>query len=407
MERVGPALATATFLGTVSMLIGMVVIGSANAGTVEASSTGAELLWVLGWLGFGIVGLILVVRRPRRTLGWVALALPATVYTSLFLAEYAVRGLVVAPGSLPLALWAGWVGKWLFVPALGLVLTLVLLFPDERVEGRGMRRFAALVAVLVVVQTVIIALEPGPIRGDLAVDAALNPVGLGAIDGGVTVAASAVGSLLGLAALAIAVNAIVRARRAEGVRRQQFRWFAASVAAFPPVFVVTVLVSDTFGSDWGWDPVVLAFFFGLNAIAAAIGVAVTRHRLYEIDRVVSRTVAYTLVLGALGAVYVATVMALQAVLSPVTGGSDLAVAAATLAVAAAFGPVRRRLRDVADHRFNRSRYDASREVERFGGWLRDEVDLPTLAAGLTSTVSQAVQPRNVSLWLPTTGGGRR
>ncbi len=396
-DRFGAHLAVTAFVIALTALAGTVYLAVGNAALVDASTAGIELLWAFAWIGFAVVGLVLVVKRPSRSLGWVLLGIPAVVYGSLFLSEYAVRGLVVAPGSLPLALWAGWLAKWSFVPMVGLVLATVLLFPDERVEGRWMRRVAAAIVGLVGVETTIVAVEPGPIRGDLHGEQVQNPLGLTALGDAPTAAAGVVGGLLAVLAVLVVVDAIVRWRRATGIRRQQFRWFASAVATFPVLFVATV--SDPVNQLLGWDPVVLAFFFGMNGIAAAIGLAITRYRLYEIDRVVNRAVVYTSITVVLVALYVASVIALQWVLSPITSGSDLAVAASTLSVAAAFGPVRRRVQRIVDRRFNRSRYDASRVVEAFGQRLRDEVELASLSTGLRAVTAETVAPRSVSLWL--------
>jgi hypothetical protein len=406
--RWGPALtrlATAAFVTSAGALAGAVYLATGNAAVVDSSTTGVELFWAFGWIGFGIVGLILVSKRPSKPLGWVLLGIPGVVYASLFLAEYAVRGLVVAPGSLPLAVWAGWVGKWLFVLGIGLVLGLVMLFPDEVVQGRRMRRIARLMVVLVAVETVVIAVEPGPVRGDLHGEAVMNPVGLTVFGDAPTVMAGIVGAMIAVVGLVIVVNAVVRWWRATGVRRQQFRWFASAVVAFPVLFTATDI--ERVNHLLGWDPAVLAVFFGMNGVAAAIGIAITRYRLYEIDRVISRTVSYALLTVALIGIYGVGVIVLGSAVRAVTGGGggDVVVAASTLGVAAAFGPLRRRVQALVDRRFNRSRYDARTTVEVFGQRLRDEVELSRLAQDLQAVVTEAVRPVGISLWLPPTEAG--
>lgn len=395
-KRYGSVLAWVAFAVAVAALGASLLSVRGTAEVVQDPIDGIELLWAFGWLGFGIVGVFLVQRRPSRPLGWVLLAIPWFTYLTLFLGEYALRGLVAEPGALPLALWAGWISKWGFVPVIGLVLWVVLLFPDERVEGRWMRKVAGAMTVLVGLQTVIIALEPGPIHGDIDV---VNPLGFTSLGDAPLVAANLVGAAIASLAVVIVGDAVRRWRRSEGIRRQQFRWFAYAVAAFPVLFVGTVAVSLTVGADWGWDPVVLAFFFGMNGPAAAIGVAVTRYRLYEIDRVVNRAVVYTVLTATLIGAYALSVIGLQRLLSPVTSGSDLAVAASTLAVAAAFGPLRGRVQRFVDRRFDREHFDATRTVAAFGQMLRDEVDLVNLTDELRHVTQRVVRPTFVSVWL--------
>jgi hypothetical protein len=401
-ERYGPVVAWVLFAVALAALGGAVLLGVGNAAVVGGSMVGLgplsmlELLWVLAWLGFGVVGVFLIQRRPAGPVGWILLGIPTLTYVTLFLAEYAVRGLVVQPGSLPFALTVGWVSKWSFVPVVGLLLWLVLLFPDEQVEGRWMRRLAVAVTALIGLQAVIIAVEPMPIRGDIDV---MNPIALTSLGAAPVVAANVVGTAIALLGVATIVDAVRRWRRSEGIRRQQFKWFAFAVGSFPLLFVATVVISDTVGADWGWDPVVLAFFFALNGAAAAIGVAVTRYRLYEIDRVVNRAVVYTVLTATLIGAYALSVIGLQRLLSPVTSGSDLAVAASTLAVAAAFGPLRGRVQRFVDRRFDREHFDASRTVEVFGQRLRDEVDLVNLTDELRHVAQRVVRPSLLTVWL--------
>jgi hypothetical protein len=337
---------------------------------------------------------------PENPIGWILLGIPFLIYLGLLLAEYAVRGLIITPGSLPLALAAGWISKWSMVPAIGLVLLLLLVFPSGRIEGRWMRRAAVATGVLVVTLAALVAVEPMPIRGDLDV---ANPLAVTAFGDATVVAAYVAGYALAVLALVIGADTGRRWRRARGLERQQFRWFGAAVLAFPVMFLAAAVISDTVAATWSWDPVVLAFFVGMNGIAAAIGVAVARHRLYDIDRVVSRTVSYALLTAVLVGVYAAGVIGLGWLVRSVGGGgeTDLVVAASTLAAAALFGPARRRIQATVDLRFNRARYDAQRIVEEFAQRLRDEVDLEALSAELLETGTSTMAPRSIALWLRT------
>jgi hypothetical protein len=383
---------------TIAWLIALVVLGAENAATVPSSTSGAELIWVLSWLGFGLVGALLAHRRPEHPIGWILLGIPFLLYLGLLLAEYGVRGLVVAPGSLPLALAAGWISKWSMIPGLGLLLLLLLVFPSGRIESRWMRRIAVAMGVVVLALTGLVAIEPRPIRGDLDI---ANPLAVTALGEATVTAVYLAGYTLAALALVVGGNTVLRWRRARALERQQFRWFASAVAAFPVMFVITDIISESIGASWSWDPLVLAFFFGMNGIAAAIGVAVMRYRLYDIDRVVSRTVSYVLLTALLIGVYAAGVIGLGGLVRAVGGGGggDLVVAASTLAAAALFGPARRRIQATVDRRFNRARYDAQRTIEDFAQRLRDEIDLEALSAELRETALATMAPRSTFLWL--------
>jgi hypothetical protein len=207
--------------------------------------------------------------------------------------------------------------------------------------------------------------------------------------------------LLFLTVLAAAGSLLARFRRAQGRQRQQLKWLAYGGA-----FLAAALLADLVGLDPPglWDIVLETLSFG--ALYLGVGMAVLRHRLYDIDRLINRTLVYGLVTALLAGTYAAGVFVLGGLLDPADGQSELAVAASTLAVAALFGPARRRVQAAVDRRFNRARYDAARTVERFSGRLRDQVDLDTLSAELLTVVDQTVQPASVSLWLRPTPARR-
>jgi hypothetical protein len=194
--------------------------------------------------------------------------------------------------------------------------------------------------------------------------------------------------------LAAGASLVLRLRRSHGQERLQIKWvvYAASIAAagFVVTFIGLGKVSD------------IAFWFGLagaTAVPVAAGLAILRYRLYEIDRLINRTLVYALLTAILVGVYVGTVLLLQLALEGVTSDSNLAVAISTLAVAAAFRPLRARVQEAVDRRFYRRRYDAAQTLDAFSARLRDEVDLDSLAAELRRAVSETMEPRHVSLWL--------
>ncbi len=353
-------------------------------------------LWMSAWVGFGAVGALIVSRRPDNRIGWILSGITFGVAISLFATSYARYGLVTAPGSLPLASVAAWIGAWSFIPTVTLVLYLLLTYPSGRPAagtGRWLGRGLLLVGGT---ETLVYALRPGPIEGDTP---PVNPLGVAELGPVLDPATGVLGMALAVLGLLTVVHAVVRFRRSSGVERQQFRWFLYTIAAFPVLFQAAILLEDlVIGAD-RFDPVAPLFAVMGNGLAVAIYVAISRHGLYEIDRVVNRTVVYSVVTAMLVATYAALVFILQPVLRPLAGGSDLAVAASTLAVAATFGPLRRRVQSVVDRRFNRVRYDATQTVASFGQRLRDEVDLSALDLELNRTVLRTVGPRFASLLL--------
>ena len=201
-----------------------------------------------------------------------------------------------------------------------------------------------------------------------------------------------------LAALVIAVGTlIVRFRRTRGPEREQYKWLLAALAATlaAVIFAFAVIVLVDANGTWMWWPAVLAY----PTIPAAIGIAIRRYHLYDIDRIVSRSVSYLAVTGLLAAVFGGLVVALQALLSGITQGGTLAVAASTLAAFALFQPLRRRVQLVVDRRFDRARVDAQTTVDAFAEHLRDELDLATLHDSLVATTGAAMRPTSTSLWL--------
>jgi hypothetical protein len=207
-----------------------------------------------------------------------------------------------------------------------------------------------------------------------------------------------------LLALAIAVSGLSllpRFRRARGVERQQLKWFAYAAALLAAFLISQALGLQTFGLV---DLLVETLTFA--GVYAGIGIAVLRYRLYEIDRLVNRTLVYGTLTALLGLVYAAGVFGLGSLLNPTRGESALAVAASTLAVAALFQPARRRVQQVVDRRFNRRRYDAAKTINAFAVRLRDQVDLDTLSAELLAVVNQTVEPDKASLWLRPPPEGR-
>jgi hypothetical protein len=336
-------------------------------------------------LAFLTVGAFLAGRRPGNAVGWLLGGWGMVMAFSALTGAYVDRGLVHDPGSLPGPEWAAWAEAVVWHPAFSLLVFLLLLFPSGRLPSRRWRPFAVFTMAVYGTLSLSAALSPGAI--ELYYPEATSPVRLPVAGLADTVFGWLLGGQLLVLATAL-VSLVGRLRRARGEERQQVKWFVYTV-----VTVVLVFVTTTLALGAGY----LFPLFGLIPVSVAI--AVFKYRLYEIDRLINRTLVYGLLTALLVGVYASLVFLLGGVLDPVTGESSLAVAAATLAVAALFQPARRRLQALVDRRFNRRRYDAARTVERFSGRLRDQVELDTLSAELLAVVDQTVQPTRASLWL--------
>jgi hypothetical protein len=361
------------------------LIGAAlavNAALVVRAWEGA--LAVLS-LVFITVGAYLGGRRPGNAVGWLLLGWGVVMAFGSFTGAYVDRGVVRDPGSLPGPEWAAWAEGVVWHPAFALLAFLLLLFPHGRLPSRRWRPFAWLAVAVYASLSLSAALSPKAVR--LYYPEVTPPVNLPVAP----VADTAFDWLLGgqlLVLFTALASLVLRLRRAPGEERQQVKWFVYTV-----VTVVVAFVATTLALGAGY----LFPLFGLVPVAVAI--AVFKYRLYEIDRLINRTLVYALLTALLVGVYAGLVFLLGRLLDPATGDSALAVAASTLAVAALFQPARRRLQELVDRRFNRRRYDAALTVERFSGRLRDQVDLDTLSAELLTVVDQTVQPASASLWL--------
>lgn len=348
------------------------------------------------WLEGGVnapvlttLGALLVVRRPRHRITRVFVLIVLAGGTQLLAGSYAHVSLLALDGQWPLgelAAWLATVAQMLVVVALVLMLWL---FPTGRLPSRRWTPAAVVVGLGLAGAVVGAALAPGPLGSEIG--RAVNPFGLGTAGGIVTRIEQASFVAVPIAILGGIAAPIVRFRRSTGEQRAQLKWFALAAVLAVNLAVWLPLLGSA-GGTLGWT-------FGVLLLPIAVTVAILRYRLYEIDRVIGRTLAYALVTGVLLAVYALSVVALQTLLRPLAAESDLAVAGSTLAVAALFGPVRRRVQATVDRRFNRAQYDAAKAVESFGQRLRDEVDLDQVAAELRATTATTLAPASVSLWL--------
>ena len=336
------------------------------------------------------VGALVSARRPANPLGWLMLGMGAMSTAAVLLGAYAGYALLVRP-ELPLGEQAAWVTSWIYWPVLSGIVLMVLIFPEGLV--RGVRTWTARACVVgATLLTVGTAVTPGPMDGFGGVT---NPFGMTSAATVLTVMTTASVLVVAGTFVVALVSVFLRLRRATGVERRQLSWFAYAMVLMVVAQGINVPLLGLDDSFLGLIAVVVAII----AFPTAVAVAILRYRLYDIDRIISRTLVYGALTATLVAAYSGSVLLFRVLLDPLTGHSDLAVAASTLAVAALFRPVRARIQVIVDRRFYRSRYDAARTVEVFTGRLRQEVDLDAVTTDLGSVVREAVQPVHVSLWL--------
>jgi hypothetical protein len=350
---------------------------------------------VLFSVGYSTVGALIVPRMASENpIGWLFCAIGLLWAVIHFFGEYAVYTLLAAPGSLPAGEVASWVYSWLWVPGLGLVGFLGLLFPNGRLPSARWRWFARISAILTLVGAVLAAFSPGPII--LGLSAIRNPLGIE----GVPNAYKLVQALMLILLAVSVVSLLMRRLYARGVERQQTKWFTYTSAVAASGAILDYIISEPLELVWlGWLGHALVLV-GLAGIPIAMGIAITHYRLYEIDTLINRTLVYGSLTATLVALYFAAVVVLQRVFVILTGEqSTLAVVASTLLIAALFNPLRRSIQGFIDRRFYRTKYDTRNTLEAFSAKLRDETDLDALSNDLVGVVRETMQPAHVSLWL--------
>ena len=396
--RASRALATILALLTGALVVGILALALApTTAPSEVPAWGfiavSSLILVVTLPG---IGWLVASRRPENRIGWMLLAVGFFLAFGGFSVAYAEHGLVTDPGSLPLADLMSWLKLMTWQPGFVLLILLLLVFPDGRLPSRRWAPIIWIAGIALVVMVVPEAIAFWRYRGPLLVP--FN-VATPASDPAPAIAGllQGVGLLLCLVvATASAAAVIVRFRRSAGAEHQQIKWFASAAAVeFAVIFVMSAppptIVPPPFDA--------LLAIVVAPLIPIAIGIAILRYRLYDIDRIISRTVSYGAVTGILAVVFVGTVLVSQTVLASFFRGNSVAVAVSTLVVAALFQPLRRRVQAVVDRRFNRSRYDAERTVAAFGARLRDEVALTDVDAAIRRVVAETVAPKAVGLWV--------
>lgn len=324
-------------------------------------------------MAFASVGLVLVTRRPAHPVGWLFSGFGLTFGLSVLANAYGTVGLAAEPGW-PGASRAAWLFGWLWIVYVTQLEVALLLFPTGRFAGRRWRRFAWLVVAVNAATALMLALFGDALSGLSVIVLPLMLVAFG--------------------------SPLARVGQLSGAEREQVKW-VASAGVF---LVVAQLVGGIFGIA-GVDPDVAArvsnalYVIGVAAVPAAMGVAILRYHLYDIDIVVKRALVYGPTTAAIAVGFFAAIVALQALLRPFTGGSEIAVAISTLLSVALFHPIRGRIQRAVDRRFYRAKYDAERTLDAFATRLRDQVDLDALEGELVAVVGDTVQPAHAGVWL--------
>jgi hypothetical protein len=343
---------------------------------------------VLGVVSAATVGAVLASRRPRHPVGWLLLTLGLSLAAAGAATGYANYGLLARPGALPATAYAALYHgvSILFVAVcLGFVLLLTPTGSLPSARWRWWARVAVAAPLLAVGSSALLPFDP-------PYQSVANPLAVAQLAGPLRVVNFVTWLVTGLAILVAAWSLVVRFRRARGVERQQLRWLALAAGLTGAVLLALVAVAPT-GNELllGWLSAVCVALLPL-----ATGAAILRYRLYDLDRIISRTLAYGLLTVLLGLGYAGVVLGFGRLLGR---DSSLVVAGATLAAAAVFQPARRRIQRVTDRRFNRRRYDAAQTIQAFSARLRQQVDLDTLTAELLAVVEETMQPTRVSIWL--------
>jgi hypothetical protein len=371
---------------SVGLAVAAVVMAAANGESVPELVANHHAVGIVTALGLAALGGLVAARRPDNPIGW--LMVVAALFLGVFSFTQQYGPLAVAhwlPGVAP----ASWLASWTNLPGIAISSTLVFqLFPDGRLPSPRWRPVAWLTVVATVVPTAVLAVRAWPLRGpELAIQTIGHPGLQKTFQAGLQLALAL--SVVSLAAV------VVRFRRSTGAERQQIKWFAYTAVIGIPLGLPAEYPF--------WGPILELAQPPL--MVAGLGIGIFRYRLYDIDRLLNRTLVYGLLTATLAAGYAAGVLVLGRLAS---GGrpSSLAVAATTLAVAAAFQPLRRGIQRAVDRRFNRRHYDAAATIEAFAVRLRQQVDADALTAELLALVDQTMQPTRASLWLRPAGNGQ-
>ncbi len=386
----------------VVMFLASVLLYVLARSSQEAPTTGgalSDLLIFVTFLAFPIVGALIASRHPKNPVGWICLTVG--LFWMLILLGDSIPGF----GPYSVTIDALTQAEW--VPPIGLLgIYLILLFPDGKLPSRRWRPLAWLSGVVMVLASLGITFAPGPLEGHPGVR---NPLGLEGASWLAT-AGIVILPLLPLCMVASALSLVMRYRSSGGEQREQIKWIAYAASVVVLLYLIAMVSSLMFplgiwfaaGTPLWLGLLLQAAIASFAAVPIAVGFAVLKYRLYDIDVVINRTLVYGSLTAILALVYFGGVATTQAVFRSFTGQEQqpqLAVVVSTLVIAALFSPLRRRIQGFIDRRFYRRKYDARKTLEAFSAKLRDETDLGTLSDELVGVVRETMQPAHVSLWL--------
>jgi hypothetical protein len=371
------------------VILSLTIIAATDNAVAFLGSRAAFAVFGLAFLGLAVLGALVASRHADNPIGWLlemivlagGLILAITAYVSVFPDDATRRYLV-------------WTANWIWTPVAGSWAALLVLFPTGRPPSSRWRLLIPGLAGVTALQAVTYALGENP--GQTV--PYTRPLVITGADPALSALQVASNVLFGTVMLGALVALISRARRARGVERQQLKWVAYSagvLAAFSPILIAAAATHD---STLLVPSSILGGLLFMNVLVS-MGIAILRYRLYDIDLLINRTVVYGATSATIVIAFLVGVLTLQALLRSFTGGSELAVAASTLASFALFQPIRRRVQDTVDRRFYRARYDASRTLDNFAKRLSNEVDLDALRSDLLDAVHETMAPASMSLWL--------
>ena len=343
-------------------------------------------------VGYSTVGAIVASRLPESPIGWLFCAIGLSFAVVHFSAEYAIYALLAPSRSVPGGEVFAWLTSWVGIFGLGLVVFLDLLFPNGRLPSARWRWFARFTAIALLPAVILSALSPG-----LIISSTLdNPLGLE----GLPNVLRAIEAFM-YALIVVGVSSMLgRLRQAGTIERQQIKWFAYATVVVISGVILKNTVYPAVGVTWVWWVGLILTAVGVVSSPIAMGVAIFRYRLYQIDMLINRTLVYGSLTATLVALYFAVIVVLQSLFVVLIGEkSTLAVVASTLVIAALFTPFRRRTQSIVDRRFYRRKYDARKTLETFSAQLRNETDLEALRDDLVGVVRETMQPAHISLWL--------
>ena len=382
----------ARIVGWTAVALGLLAVGSVlvvlaygltHAATGASTTWANELAYLAFMLAFSTVGALVAAKRPGNPIGWLLLGSVLC---------YAIGGAGVTVAGPPLIAWAG---AWAWGVGVGLAVVTLLLFPDGRLPSRRWRP-VLWVAVVGIVAFVVGAGFGAPTIGDSDVP---NPFAVQGSLGEALGALQEAFPLVIVAALLALVSVVARFRRSRGIEREQIKWVLYAAALVGVGLMAQLPIFIVMPPDAAADASNAVATSAFACVPVAIGIAVLRYRLYDIDVLIRRTLVYGATTGAIALAFFGGIVLLQAVLRPVTSGSELAVAISTLVSFALFQPLRGRVQRAVDRRFYRAKYDAEHTVDAFAARLRGDVDLDSLRVELLDAVADTLQPAHASVWI--------